>query len=250
LGYDVDPRCFRLVVNEAEAERVRAIFALYLEHQALLPVVQELGRRGWTTKRWRTRKGHERGGQAFDRTKLYRLLTNVTYTGQVRYKDEVHSGEHPAIVDGGVFQRVQALLHSHGRAGGATAPGTCDALLRGLLHCASCYCAMTPSYAVKNQTKQYRYYVCSQAQKRGRQACPSRSVPAGQIEQFVVEQIRCIGRDPALLHKVLAQARQQDAPARQNWKASSAGWSGTWPAGTTRSASSPASSARGTTTAR
>jgi site-specific DNA recombinase len=42
LGYDVDPRGFRLVVNEAEAVRVRAIFDLYLEHECLLPVVQEL----------------------------------------------------------------------------------------------------------------------------------------------------------------------------------------------------------------
>src|SRR5260221_4450023 len=50
LGYDVDPRGVKLLVNEEEAVRVRAIFALYLEHQALLPVVQELNRRGWTTK--------------------------------------------------------------------------------------------------------------------------------------------------------------------------------------------------------
>src|SRR4029078_13432509 len=35
LGYDVDPHGYRLVVNEEEAERVRAIFALYLEHEAL-----------------------------------------------------------------------------------------------------------------------------------------------------------------------------------------------------------------------
>src|SRR2546422_4461247 len=54
LGYDLDPRGGRLVVNEDEAGRVRAVFALYLEHQALLPVVQELERRGWLRKRWRT----------------------------------------------------------------------------------------------------------------------------------------------------------------------------------------------------
>src|SRR4030088_3514257 len=47
LGYDVDPQRFKLLVNEDEAVRVRAIFELYLEHQALLPVVQELERRGW-----------------------------------------------------------------------------------------------------------------------------------------------------------------------------------------------------------
>jgi len=44
LGYDLDSRGRRLHVNADEAERVRAIFALYLEHQALLPVVQELVR--------------------------------------------------------------------------------------------------------------------------------------------------------------------------------------------------------------
>src|SRR6202142_2100722 len=50
LGFDVDPRGGRLLVNADEAERVRAIFALYLEHEALLPVVQELERRGWANK--------------------------------------------------------------------------------------------------------------------------------------------------------------------------------------------------------
>src|SRR3954447_24197004 len=42
LGYDVDPRGYRLAVNEDEAVRVRAVFDLYLQHQALLPVVREL----------------------------------------------------------------------------------------------------------------------------------------------------------------------------------------------------------------
>src|SRR6516225_9627777 len=57
LGYDLDPRGGRLVVNQGEAARVRAIFELYLEHQALRPVVQELARRGWVTKQRQTAKG-------------------------------------------------------------------------------------------------------------------------------------------------------------------------------------------------
>jgi site-specific DNA recombinase len=97
LGYDIDPRGFKLIVNEDEAIRVRAIFELYLEHQALLPVVQELDRRGWVNKRWTTRKGRERGGKPFSKTSLHKLLTNVAYIGKVRYKNEVHDGEHAAI---------------------------------------------------------------------------------------------------------------------------------------------------------
>ena len=53
LGYDVDRSgpSPRLVVNAAEAARVRQIFALYLQHGSLLPVVRELDRRGWKTKK-------------------------------------------------------------------------------------------------------------------------------------------------------------------------------------------------------
>src|ERR1700730_7723233 len=93
LGYDVEPKTSRLVVNLAEAARVRAIFALYREHQALRPVVRELERRGWRTKRWGTRQGRVRGGRRFTRNHLRQLLGNVLYHGQVRYKQEVHPGE-------------------------------------------------------------------------------------------------------------------------------------------------------------
>jgi site-specific DNA recombinase len=205
----VDPRGFRLVVNEAEAVRVRAIFNLYLEHEALLPVVQELERRGWRNKRWQTRKAGERGGQPFERTSLYRLLTNVAYVGKVRYKDEVHDGEHPGIVDPADFQRVQTLLQRNGQTRGAPVRNKFGALLKGIIRCVPCDCAMTPSHTTRNGSKRYRYYVCSSAQKRGWDTCPSKSIPAAQIEEFVVGQIKCIGQDRALLEEVLAQARRQ-----------------------------------------
>ncbi|MCX7428721.1 MAG: recombinase family protein, partial [Planctomycetia bacterium] len=209
LGYDVDPRGSKLIVNEDEATRVRAIFELYLERQSLLPVIQELDRRGWVNKRWTTRKGHDRGGKPFTKTSLYKLLTNVTYIGKIAYKDEVHDGEHTAIVGTEIWQRVQALLRRNGRSGGAPVRDKFGALLKGLLHCVPCNCAMSPTHCTRNGTKRYRYYVCTNAQKRGWGNCPSKSIPAPEIERFVVDQIKRIGRDPTLLSETVAQARQQ-----------------------------------------
>jgi site-specific DNA recombinase len=70
---------------------------------------------------------------------------------------------------------------------------------------------MTPTHTTRKGTKRYRYYVCSSAQKRGWATCPSKAIPAAEIECFVVEQIRCVGRDPALVQEMLSQARQQGA---------------------------------------
>ena len=67
---------------------------------------------------------------------------------------------------------------------------------------------MSHTYSAKG-SRQYRYYVCQRAQQRGWQECPSPSVPAGEIERFVVDQIKCVGRDPLVIKETLAHARSQ-----------------------------------------
>jgi site-specific DNA recombinase len=188
LGYDVQNS--KLVINEEEAVKVRAIFELYLKHQGMIPVVQELEKLGWLTKRWQTRKGHCRGGQPFTKSSLHHLLTNPVYLGKVKHKKEVHPGEHPAIIPVDIWQQVQNLL-------GHQSPGTTErteshALLKGILRCTPCGFAMTPSFAAKNGGQRYRFYACVNALKRGRHVCPSRYLPALEIERLVVEQIRQI----------------------------------------------------------
>ncbi|MCW5756710.1 MAG: recombinase family protein [Phycisphaeraceae bacterium] len=209
LGYDVDPRGFRLVVNEEEAARVRDIFALYLEHQSLIATVKAIDAREWLNKQWTTRKGKARGGKPFDKNSVFKLLTNVAYLGKVKYKNEVHAGEHEAIVDHAIWQRAQQLLARNGRTGGAAVRNKYGALLKGLLYCTPCGCSMGHTYSTKNGSIQYRYYVCLRAQKRGWHTCPSKSIPAAEIERLVVEQVRAIGRDPALLNATLKHARKQ-----------------------------------------
>ena len=114
LGYDVDRAGPRLMVNKDEARRVREIFDLYLQHEAILPVVQELNRRGWHTKRWTMHNGQERGGEPFDKCRLHRLLTNVTYLGKTTgtaaesTKSRAHPGPgHPLLRPGALRQGRQ-----------------------------------------------------------------------------------------------------------------------------------------------
>src|ERR1700730_7635081 len=61
LGYDASERT--LVINPAEAETVRCIFALYRELGCVRLVKEEADRLGLSTKRSTTASGIDRGGQ-------------------------------------------------------------------------------------------------------------------------------------------------------------------------------------------
>lgn len=206
LGYDRDSNS-KLVVNPTEAERVRQIFDLYLEHGSLLPVVKVVEARGWTNKRTETRRGTTRGGQAITRTTLHRMLTNEVYVGKIRYRNELHHGEHEGIVDPGVFREVGLRLHRHGRTGGSEDRTPSNHLLQGVLRCTACDASMSPTHTKKG-SRRYGYYVCTNAAKRGYDVCPAKSVPAGGIERAVLERLRDIGRDDGLVAETTRQVRE------------------------------------------
>jgi site-specific DNA recombinase len=184
LGYNVDPQTRRLVPHPEEAMRVQAIFQLYLDRGGLIPTVRELARLGWVTKRWTTRKGTVVGGRPFNKANLHYLLTNVTYLGRVKYQDQVYDGEHEAIVSGELFERVQSQLSQNRRVRGRAPANRQAGILEHLLYCAVCDAQMSHTYTSKGP-RRYRYYVCPRAQKQGWETCPSKSIPAEEIERFV-----------------------------------------------------------------
>ncbi len=208
LGYDVDRTgpSPKLVINPNEAVHVRRIFAMYLEMQSLLPVVEELERLRWFNKSWRTRSGKARGGYLFDKSSVHSLLTNPLYNGRIKHKEETFKGEHQAIVDKKVFDAVQTLLRSNNRGKGKRIANKYDALLRGLLVCPQCQKAMVHNLA-RRDSRVYRYYTCQTAIKRGYKNCNFPTLPAAEMEEAVVDHIRCIASDAELRRNVLQQSR-------------------------------------------
>jgi site-specific DNA recombinase len=221
IGYDVAPQGGSLVVNQEEAQRVREIFALYLELGSLIPVVEELDRRGWRMKSWTTREGRQTGGKPIAKNSLYNLLTNMIYAGKVEYDGKVYEGEHERTVDDELWNKVQSTLSRNGRCGGRNVGNKHGALLKGLVRCASCDVGMIHSY-VNKENKVYRYYVCIKAHQRGWAQCETRSVSAPALENAVVEQLRGIARNPTVLREVLRQIadhRQKDSAGMEREKA-------------------------------
>jgi len=204
LGYDIDPRGSRLLVNEDEAFQVRTIFRLYLDYNALTPVVREADRRGWRTKHWVTNVGAAHGGNRFTKGRLFRLLTNPIYIGKIRFEKQMYEGNHEAIVDIETLERVQQILRRNGRDGGAEARDQYGTLLKGLLHCAFCDVGLVRTYTKRDSCRR-RSYVCPHS----RQRCHTKLVSEATIKAAVTGQIRGIGSDPRTVAHAIAKAEAQ-----------------------------------------
>jgi site-specific DNA recombinase len=185
MGYD--PVEGQLVVNPEEAQRVRAIFELYVETGSLSRCIRELNRRRWRTKSWTTRKGRQRGGRPFRKNSLHNLLTSVTYLGKVRHKGTVYDGRQEAIVEKTLFERVQQRL-AQGRRRRRHAVGNRrqEALLEGRLCCSGCRSPMKATYTTKG-ARRYRYYACRKSPHDGNDSCPGTWLPAAEIERTVIK---------------------------------------------------------------
>ncbi len=208
LGYDIAPGGGRLLVNPEEAARVRGIYGLYLKEESLLDTARRADALGWTLKSWTNRKGEAKGGKPFNKNSVFRLLTNLIYIGKIDYKGEIYEGEHEPIVDEETWERVQTILRRNGQTGGTLVRNKYGALLKGIIRCVPCKAAMVHAMTAKKGCTKYRYYVCSSAQKRGWNTCPTKSIPAMEAEQFVVDRISEIGKDPGLLESVVTQGRK------------------------------------------
>jgi site-specific DNA recombinase len=226
LGYDVDRTgpSPKLVVNQAEAVRVLQIFKLYLERESLTPVVAELRRRGWKTKSWTTKAGAPKGGQPFNKSNVHEMITNPIFAGKTRHKDHVYEGQHPAIVDIDVFNKVQALLAHNGRFGSKEMRNKYGALLRGLVRCHACDAAMVHIFSSKQSAAglRYRYYRCTGAIKSGAGTCPGGSLPAHQVESVVVEKVREVLKASQLLEEVIAKVRKRQGDVLKELEAETA----------------------------
>ena len=190
LGYDVDKEHKRLIVNTEEAKLIKEIFNLYVNGNSLLKVAQIINDKGYRTKYVIAKTGKSFGNGTFGITHIQWLIKSVLYIGKVCYYGQIYNGQHDAIVDEETFKKAQAMLAHNRRERRVRKNTEFTGLLSHLLHCKACNTFMFHTYVRKKGIHKYRYYVCSNAQKRGYRSCPTRSVNAQAIEDAVISCLR------------------------------------------------------------
>ena len=135
-------------------------------------------------------------GRPIDKGYLYKCLNNRTYLGLAIHKGTAYPGEHAAIIDQDLWDKVHAILAENGRTRSANTRAQTPALLKGLIF-GPTGAAMSPTHTRKGN-RLYRYYVSQDVLKRGPDACPVGRVPAAEIEAAVIDQLRGVFRQPEI----------------------------------------------------
>lgn len=201
LGYEVRDR--KLVVRKEDAEHVRWIFTRFTELGSATELARDVDSRNIRTSR----------GNRIDKKAIYRILNNRVYLGDAVHKGESYPGEHVAIIDQSVWDKVHAILTESPRIRAARTRAQTPALLKGLIFGPD-GAAFSPSHTCKGG-RLYRYYVSQTVLKHGAGACPVGRVPAGEIEAAVIDQLRAVFRQPEIVAGTW-KAAQEQTPAQDH----------------------------------
>jgi site-specific DNA recombinase len=195
LGYDIRDR--KLVINATEAAHVRFIFERFARLRSVTKLIPILAAEGIKAK----------SGKPVEKGYLYRIISNPVYAGEARHKGTSYPGEHSAIIDRALWQRVQDILKESPRKRATRSRARTPSLLKGLIFGPS-GTAMTPSHTRRNG-KLYRYYIDMDVLKRGAAPGPVSRIAAGDVERVVIDQLRAILRAPEIVVRAWRTARRK-----------------------------------------
>ena len=196
LGYSVKDRS--LIINEEEKPIIKFIYEKFAETESYFMVTDLLNNSGYRTKIRHLSNGKTTGGGKFQPNAVLHILKNPYYKGCVTHKGQVYQGQHEAIIPENEWEHVQEIFSKHGGGARKRDKIISPSFLKGIIRCESCDTPMIPSHCVKNGMR-YRYYVCQKHQKF--KSCNSafKTVPAGPIEEQVVNEIIRILKSPEIL---------------------------------------------------
>ncbi len=187
----------RLEIDPVEAEQVQFIFKLVVGGHEGSPPMGTKAVATWLNDRgYRTRRGGMWGNGT-----IHQLLTNPVYGGRWRFNHvdsktrrekadaEQIFADAPAIIAPEVFEGVQRLLKGRNPRIAAPRSVTGPILLTGLAFCNLCQGAMSLRTGTSKTGKVHRYYACSTCARKGKKACPGRTVQMDRLDDLVTKHL-------------------------------------------------------------
>lgn len=181
-------------------KHLQMIDKLYLTHQSVDRVVQELHKKGFKTPR----------GKTYCKPQIARILQNIRYTGRQGHDGEILEGNWPPIRTQSLQEKILKIItrnrkhrHSLNRM-----TNKYVYLLQGLLKCHRCHSSMAPKSGTGKSGRHYPYYLCVKADKTEGIDCEEIYLPAETVDKAVIGFLRKLRLEPSVIEKVVSKANE------------------------------------------
>lgn len=210
LGYEHDPdnKGVLKIVESQKETVIKHFFKKCVELGSASGVVKHLHDAGIKRPKYVTKKTNQpRGGGKYHKQAVINLLTSKVYLGKIEYKGEIYDGQHDAIVEESLFNRVQDIIDANrvGRSN-CKAQGEHVYLLQSLVRCGKCGSMMTPVWSTGRSGARRFYYQCTRNSHTNGTECDARYLPAKPVEDFVVDQISEWAKDRKEIERAVKAA--------------------------------------------
>lgn len=159
LGYKNDKEGKTIIEDQERFPLVRKMWDLMLTGSYTVRQIHDIANNDWG---FHTRKSKKSGDKPISMSGLYRVFSNIFYTGTIKYGGQKYPGNHKVMVTPDEFRRVQQILKRTFKA----QPKTRTFAFTGLMRCGSCGCLITAETKTKtikatNEPREYTYYHCT-----------------------------------------------------------------------------------------
>ena len=198
----------KIIVKDPERfNLVRKMWDLMLTGAYTPPKILEIANDKWG---FRTRKTKKSGGRELSRGGIYRIFTNIFYTGILKVKGIEYAGKHDPMITLEEFDRVQVLLGRKGK----PRPKTHNFAFTGAIRCGVCGCLYTAEEKEKiikqtGELKKYTYYHCTRRSNKIK--CDQRkNIPLDKLELDIEKEIEKLTILPEFLKWALDGLNQKN----------------------------------------
>ncbi|HAW59716.1 MAG TPA: hypothetical protein DCX03_12060 [Bacteroidales bacterium] len=163
LGYKNELLEHTIVEDPERFQLVRKMWDMMLTGNYTPPQIREIANNEWG---FRTAKTKRSGGVGIANSVIYKLFTNIFYTGMFEWTGRVYNGNHKPMITLEEYDRVQVILGRNGKPRAKTH----DFAYTGMMRCEVCgsmYTGIEKTKIIKGtgELKTYVYYSCTRKKK-------------------------------------------------------------------------------------
>lgn len=185
----------KIVFDHKIAPYLRIIWEMAADNKSLTQIGLELHKLGLKTM----------NGKEWRRQVISRIVKNPFYKGYIQYSREYHKGNHPALIDGRLWEKANRILS-------VRLPGHnfvqkdryYEYLLAGIVKCGECGSHMVCNFTNDRGSKKLFYYDCSRAKQA--LGCSNARISAATFDKAIINYFKRASRDQSIIIKAIGDA--------------------------------------------